>query len=421
MVPCIAGSPIPTRIAKTATVTISSTTVTPCWLRVVVVRLVTAFPLVWFFVFHYRSGLDEIKGGLGVGVTNGPLGRINGNPPFHWLCRSGVFAYALLAVVAGAGALALAQPQPVLSLANAQFFGLVALWGAWSVTLTLALGCWMGKRFPQSMAAWQGGLLWLVWVGSVALVGSVAQALGWVTHPGAIARASALAGLVGWGLWWALAGWREEWSQRLLAQEAQQAVLLARTHPHFLLNTLNVIAGLLPDQPQKAERALEAFCTLLHNGLTPPNPWSLADELAAARTYLDLAALRFGERLQQQWQLPEDEAALGQIIVPRWVVVPLVENGVIHGVAKRKETTPICLTVTLRQQSVTVAVANPMADGAAHPPSPRVGHGIGLAIVAEQIRRCGGNMSVSRENGWFVVSWALAIDYRAHDGNLDRR
>lgn len=354
-------------------------------------------------------------------ATNGPFRRINGNPSSLWLCRSGVFAYALLAVVAGAGALTLAQPQPVLSLASAQFFGLVALWGAWSVTLTLAFGCWMGKRLPQSMAAWQGGLLWLVWVGSVALVGSAALALGWVAHPGEVARASALAALLGWGLWWALAGWREEWSQRLLAQEAQQAALLARTHPHFLLNTLNVIAGLLPDQPEKAEMALEALSTLLYKSMVPPGPWSLADELAATRAYLDLATLRYGERLQWQWQLPEDETALQQIIVPRWVVVPLVENGVIHGVAKRKETTLIRLTITLKEGSVVLLVANPMAAANEHLRQDGEGHGIGLAIVAEQIRRCGGKMSVSRENGWFVVSWELATHYRAHDGNLGRR
>lgn len=345
-------------------------------------------------------------------ATNGPFLPTNGTP-LGWLCRTATLAYGLLVGVAVAGALALAQPEPVMSLATATLFGAAALWGAWSVVVTLALGCATRRWLARWPAAWQGAVLWGVFVGVTALVGGVAYTLDWLSEPAWIGRSAAIAALLGWGIWWAFAGWREEWTQRLLAQEAQHAALIARTQPHFLFNTLNTIAALLPQRPEAAEAALTALAALLHQSLaTPAGPWSLAEELAATRTYLSLAALRFGERLVVAWQVTDEKAAQA-IAVPRWSLVTLVENAVRHAVARRRAPTPVRVTVAHEAGELTVNVANPVAetpasqsDTAAAPPA---GHRLGLALVEAQIRRLGGRLQAGTADGWFVVQWTLPV------------
>lgn len=86
--------------------------------------------------------------------------------------------------------------------------------------------------------------------------------------------------------------------------------------------------------PHRAERAIENLAVLLQAALSDPHPWPLAAELDAARAYLALAQLRYGDRLVLDWQSDCPEAILTKRI-PRWCLVPLIENAVTHGVARQ--------------------------------------------------------------------------------------
>lgn len=98
----------------------------------------------------------------------------------------------------------------------------------------------------------------------------------------------------------------QERANKLLA-EAQLSSLESRIHPHFLFNTLNSIASLIPSDPQRAEDTVGKLASLLrfslnanHSSLVP-----LSQELKIVRDYLEIESTRFGPRLRYQIDVPE--------------------------------------------------------------------------------------------------------------------
>ncbi|MGB9609878.1 MAG: sensor histidine kinase, partial [Bryobacteraceae bacterium] len=108
--------------------------------------------------------------------------------------------------------------------------------------------------------------------------------------------------------------------------------LQARIHPHFLFNALNALYGAIPRSAGQARRAVlhlaEIFRYLLRAGedLIP-----LGRELEIVGAYLEIEALRLGERLS--WTVDVPPEALPTPI-PMLSLQPLVENAVRHGVAR---------------------------------------------------------------------------------------
>ena len=119
------------------------------------------------------------------------------------------------------------------------------------------------------------------------------------------------------------------------AAEARLAALQARTNPHFLFNSLNAIAGLVGVDPERAERAIEALSESMRYALesTRTARVSLEREMDAVRDHLELERLRHGERLRASLDL---EPGLGALPVPPLCLQPVVENAILHGIARRE-------------------------------------------------------------------------------------
>ncbi len=146
------------------------------------------------------------------------------------------------------------------------------------------------------------------------------------------------------------------------AENAQRAALLARlealqarTNPHFLFNSLNTVASLIPTDPACAEATLERLAGLFRYSLDGARRTSvpLADELTATCDYLDVEALRLGDRIR--WKLVVDDD-LGDVRVPPLTLQPLVENAVLHAVAPRKDGGRILIEVHGSDDGITLAV-----------------------------------------------------------------
>src|SRR5256886_7820191 len=118
-----------------------------------------------------------------------------------------------------------------------------------------------------------------------------------------------------------------------LAQEAQLKMLRYQLQPHFLFNTLNAISTLVLDnQPRIATQMIARLADLLRRTLESPDVHqvSLKEEIAVTKEYLALEKVRFGPRLMVTFAIdPETQDAL----VPRFLLQPLVENAIRHGIA----------------------------------------------------------------------------------------
>jgi sensor histidine kinase YesM len=119
-----------------------------------------------------------------------------------------------------------------------------------------------------------------------------------------------------------------------LAATAQLAALRAQINPHFLFNSLNSIAQLIQVDPAKAEacveRLAEIFRYLLNRAEQEFVP--LAEELQVTNAYLEIERARFDDRLRVETTI--DPRALRQLI-PNFVLQPLVENAVKHGLSRK--------------------------------------------------------------------------------------
>jgi signal transduction histidine kinase len=128
---------------------------------------------------------------------------------------------------------------------------------------------------------------------------------------------------------------REAEAARLAAQlaEARLGALRMQLHPHFLYNALNAATVLARGGDAPAAAAvLTRLGGLLRDVLRDDGAHevALADELAFVRRYLDVEHVRFSDRLRVTFDV--EAGALG-VAVPRFILQPLVENALRHGIA----------------------------------------------------------------------------------------
>ena len=117
-------------------------------------------------------------------------------------------------------------------------------------------------------------------------------------------------------------------------QEARLSALRMELNPHFLFNALNAIAGLVRrHEERKAVEMLSRLGTLLRLTLERDEGHEvpLSRELELLDLYLDIERTRFSDRLEVCMQIEPDAR---KALVPAFVLQPLVENAVRHGIAR---------------------------------------------------------------------------------------
>lgn len=119
-------------------------------------------------------------------------------------------------------------------------------------------------------------------------------------------------------------------------QEVEIAFLRAQIKPHFLYNSLSVIAALMTQQPQKAKNLLYDLTDYLRGSFHFENDdgmISLSGEMKTIKAYVSIVQARFKNLLEMEYDMEEGP----DIMVPLLSIQPLVENAVRHGVLKRAE------------------------------------------------------------------------------------
>jgi LytS/YehU family sensor histidine kinase len=165
------------------------------------------------------------------------------------------------------------------------------------------------------------------------------------------------------------------------AQEAQVRALRYQINPHFLFNTLNAIAALTRDAPDKAEEMVVQLSDFFRRSLAvnPMEDVTLAQEVELQRLYLEIERTRFPDRLRFDVAL---DAGTADARVPALLLQPLVENAVKHGVARSEA--PTCIRIRARVDGpvLEIVVEN---DASAEGPASS-GEKVGLRNVAERLR-----------------------------------
>ena len=116
------------------------------------------------------------------------------------------------------------------------------------------------------------------------------------------------------------------------ARDAQLRMLAYQLNPHFLFNTLNSIRALINEDRERAREMVTALSGYLRYALVerPLHVALLEEEVASVRGYLAIEQVRFEERLDARLEV---EPAALRCEVPAFLLNPLVENALKHGVA----------------------------------------------------------------------------------------
>jgi two-component system sensor histidine kinase LytS len=119
--------------------------------------------------------------------------------------------------------------------------------------------------------------------------------------------------------------------QTALATSMELKALQSQINPHFLFNTINTIASLIRTDPPKARELLREFASFYRRTLENSEELITLDrELEYVRRYLTFERARFGE---ERIRVTEDvDASALEVQVPAFVLQPLVENAVQHGI-----------------------------------------------------------------------------------------
>lgn len=162
---------------------------------------------------------------------------------------------------------------------------------------------------------------------------------------------------------------------------AQLRAVQMQLQPHFLFNTLHGIAMLTDTDPAAAESMAVKLAELLRATLRLRDvpEVALRTELELLRAYLEIEALRFGDRLAVTFAVPDD---LLDVPVPSFLLQPIVENAVRHGIAPRVESGRIAIGAAREAGMLVLSVED---DGPGFDADPFAVAGVGLSATRDRL------------------------------------
>jgi signal transduction histidine kinase len=352
-----------------------------------------------------------------------------------WPIGLGIFTLIGLAFATSGYAMYAVKGEPI-AFVKTLYWGL-AEWWLWALLAPAIF--WLDRKFPLGKATWRGSLpihllgylvaLLLHEIGYVALE----RASGWTMVPtppfarhlllfvSKRAPFDFLVYCVLVGVSCMINIYRRYQERELRASQleaqltrAQLDVLRSQLQPHFLFNTLNTISSLVNSDTVAAERVVSRLGDLLRLSLkhTGQHELPLREELEFLGHYVDIQRSRFRERLNVEIDVPGDVL---EAMVPTFVLQPLVENAVRHGIEPRTGPGHVVVSAYRQGNRLVLEVAD-NGPGLVEPVRETNGNGrgIGLANTRARLEQLyGTNQSISlanRAEGGVVVR--LEVPYR---------
>ena len=176
---------------------------------------------------------------------------------------------------------------------------------------------------------------------------------------------------------------RERRERRLEAamRRTRLEILETQLGPHFLFNALGAVAELAHESPSSAAYMLRQLAASVRAALTTRRgEITLGEELVAVEPYLDIQRLRFADWLRLDYRI--DDRCV-DCLVPRFVLQPLIENAIRHGLQGRQQPGTIEISASIDDGSLVLRVSD---DGVGLGRTTTNGHGIGLTNVRDRLR-----------------------------------
>ena len=139
--------------------------------------------------------------------------------------------------------------------------------------------------------------------------------------------------------------------------KARIQALQSRIKPHFLFNSMNIIASLITTDPDSAEMVVEDLSELFRASLGEAGvEVSLERELSLCLSYIRIEQLRLGDRLRVNWDI---QAGLEEVDIPSLTIQPLLENAIYHGIQPLPDGGEIQVKITASDDELFVEIKNP--------------------------------------------------------------
>lgn len=172
-----------------------------------------------------------------------------------------------------------------------------------------------------------------------------------------IAGVSFGAAFIGTSLYYGAAFYHQLKDAEKLALESQYSMLKAQVNPHFLFNSLNSISSLIQTNPEKAEEVTQDLADLFRYSLQSSKSEfvTVSQECAAVKKYMRIEEARFGKKIRFSSTVAENAT---NVLIPGFIIQPLVENAVKHGASETFETCSIDVDVSIHNSKLRIVVSD---------------------------------------------------------------
>jgi sensor histidine kinase YesM len=131
--------------------------------------------------------------------------------------------------------------------------------------------------------------------------------------------------------------------------------LQSKINPHFLYNALNSIADLSITDGKKGREMTLALSDLFRYNIDQSENicCTVEDEVQMAITYLNIEKIRFEDKLSYECHI---QPGTEKYLIPKFLLQPLVENAVKHGLKKRTSCCVIKIETELYDDALQIKI-----------------------------------------------------------------
>jgi two-component system, LytTR family, sensor kinase len=201
----------------------------------------------------------------------------------------------------------------------------------------------------------------------------------------------------------------------VLLKEAELFKLRQQLQPHFLYNSLNSISALVMISPDKAQDMVGKLSDFLRSSVKRESEDTLPvnEELRYIQSYLAIESVRFGDRLQVEFEKKFTDDAT----IPPFLLQPILENAIKFGLYGKTGAVRITISIVLEGPMLTITIVNPF-DADIQPPK---GTGFGLEGIQRRLYLLYARtdlLETNNDNQHFTT--ILKIPQSHVQGNTDR-